>query len=172
MTRFEYCLRFVLAREGGYSDHKADRGGATNKGITQKTYDAFRQEAGLLTRPVFSITDNEITAIYRLKYWNVAKCGLLHDPLDLYVFDSAVNHGPARAVKLLQRALGVPDDGLLGPKTIEALHEEIAAGQLPELCRNFLAIRQDFYDDIIDNDPSQQVFADGWANRLEHLRLA
>lgn len=172
MNRFDYCLRFVLDREGGYSDHKSDRGGATNFGITQKTYDASRQEAGVLTRPVFSITANEVTAIYRLRYWNVAKCGLLAEPLDLYVFDSAVQHGPARAVKLLQRALGVADDGQLGPKTIGALHEEIAAGQLPELCRNFLAIRQDFYDDIVDADPTQQKFAEGWSNRLDHLRLA
>lgn len=172
MTRFDYCLIFVLSREGGYVDHKSDRGGRTNKGITQRVYSKYRKEAGLTDRHVKDITNDEITAIYRLKYWNQAKCGLLPDPLDLYVFDSAVNHGPARAVKLLQRALGVDDDGLLGPKTIDALHEEIAAGQLSELCRNFLVIRQEFYDAIVENDPTQQVFADGWANRLEHLRLA
>ncbi len=172
MTRFEYCLKFVLGVEGGYSDHKSDRGGATNFGITQKTYDRFRKDSGLSLRPVKSITTDEVQSIYKTMYWVVAKCGLLPEPLDLYVFDSAVNHEPARAVKLLQRALGVDDDGVIGPKTIEALHEEIQAGQLPELCRNFLAIRQDFYDDIVENDPTQEVFAKGWENRLEHLRLA
>ena len=172
MSRFDDALRFVLAREGNYVDHPSDRGGRTDKGITQRVYSKFRKEAGLSDRHVKDITTDEVTAIYRLKYWNQAKCGLLPQPLDLYTFDAAVNHGPARAVRLLQRALGVEDDGLLGPRTIEALHEEIAAGQLAELCRNFLAIRQDFYDDIVENDPSQAVFADGWANRLEHLRLA
>lgn len=172
MNRFDYCLKFVLEREGGYSDHKNDNGGPTNHGITHKTYDQYRKNSGLHLRPVTFITSDEVTAIYRTMYWVPAKCGLLPDPLDLYVFDAAVNHGPGRAVKLLQRALGVADDGLLGPKTIGALHEEIQAGQLAELARNFLAIRQEFYDQIIDNDPSQKVFAKGWGNRLEHLRLA
>lgn len=172
MNRFDYCLNFVLEREGGYSNDSVDRGGATHYGITQTTFDAYRKEAGLLTRSVFSITPDEVKGLYRVKYWTQAKCGLLPEPLDLYVFDSAVNHGPRRAVKLLQRALGVDDDGLIGPKTVEAIHEEIKAGRLPELCRNFLAIRQDFYDQIIDSDPTQKKFANGWANRLEHLRLA
>ncbi len=174
MNRFDYCLAFVTGPdiEGGLSNHKADRGGLTNHGVTQKTYNEYRKNAGLSPRSVTGITSDEVTAIYRTKYWNVAKCGVMPAPLDLYVFDAAVNHGPARAVKLLQRALGEDDDGQVGPVTVGALQEEVAAGQLPELCRNYLATRQDFYDQIIENDPSQQVFANGWSNRLEHLRRA
>ncbi len=174
VNRFDYCLKFVTQPqiEGGYSDHKADRGGATNHGVTQKTYDTFRRNAGLSLRSVRQITDDEVAAIYRTMYWNVAKCGLLPEPLDLYVFDAAVNHGPGRAAKLLQQALGVAVDGAIGPVTIDALQEELAAGQLQELCHNFLAIRLEFYDQIVDNDPSQKVFLAGWENRIEHLRLA
>ena len=72
----------------------------------------------------------------------------------------------------MQRALGVGDDGVIGPVTIGALQEEVAAGQLPELARNFLAIRLSFYAQIVDNDPSQAVFLAGWENRIEHLRNA
>ena len=172
MNRFDHCLRFVLYREGGLSDHSADRGGRTNCGVTQKTYDTYRRNAGLSLRDVAKITFDEVEGLYRTMFWNVAKCGVLPQPLDLYVFDAAVNHGPGRAVKLLQRALGVGDDGIVGPVTIDALQEEVAAGQLPDLARNFLAIRLSFYEQIVDNDPSQEVFLAGWENRIEHLRNA
>ena len=174
MNRFDYCLAFVTSPqiEGGESNHSADRGGHTNHGITHKTYDQYRKNAGLHLRPVTFITDDEVKAIYRTMYWNVVKAGVLQPPLDLYVFDAAVNHGPGRAAKLLQRALGVNADGAIGPVTIGALQEEVAAGQLPELCRNFLAIRLEFYDQIVENDPSQKAFIRGWENRIEYLRNA
>lgn len=172
MNRFDYCLAFVLRVEGRYSNREADRGGPTNAGVTQKTYDEYRKNVGLYLRSVKLITSDEVTAIYRTMYWNVAKCGVLPAPLDLYVFDAAVNHGPGRAAKLLQRALGVATDGAIGLKTIGALQEEVAAGLLPELCHNYLAIRLDFYDDIVDNDPTQEANINGWRNRIEYLRLA
>lgn len=180
MNRFDYCLAFVLRAEGGYSNREADRGGPTNAGVTQKTYDEYRKNAGLSLRSVKLITADEITGVYRTKFWNVAKCGVLPAPLDLYVFDFAVNSGPSRAAKMLQRLLGVATDGDIGPVTIDALQEETAAGLLPELCNNYLAARLDFVldvadgpDDILDMATDEQaVFLQGWRNRIEHLRLA
>jgi hypothetical protein len=105
---------------------------------------------------------------------------VLPPPLDLYVFDFAVNSGPGRAVKTLQGLLGVAADGDIGPVTIDALQEEVAAGLLPELCNNYLAARLDFVldvadgpDDILDMATDEQaVFLQGWRNRIEHLRNA
>jgi len=180
VNRFDYCLAFVLRAEGGFSNHRADRGGTTNHGVTQKTYDTFRRNAGLSLRSVKLITSDEVRGVYRTMYWNVAKCGVLPPPLDLYVFDFAVNSGPGRAVKTLQGLLGVGADGALGPVSIAALQEDVAAGRLPELCNNYLAARLDFYldvadgaDDILDMDTDEQaVFLQGWRNRIEHLRNA
>lgn len=174
MNRFDYALAFVTQAhiEGGYSDRKADRGGATNHGVTQKTYDEFRKNAGLSLRSVKLITSDEVAGIYRTMYWNAAKCGVLPPPLDLYVFDMAVNSGPRRAVKTLQSLLGVGADGALGPVSIAALQEDVAAGRLPELCNNYLAARLDFYDEIVANDPTQKENINGWRNRIEHLRNA
>lgn len=172
MSRFDYCLKFVLEREGGYVNHKSDRGGATNFGITQRVYDRFRKDSGLLTRDVKLITDDEVKAVYRTMYWVVAKCGVLPQPIDLYVFDASVNHGPKRAVKILQGLLGVGADGAIGPVTIDALQEEAAAGRLAELANNYLAARLDFYFDIVENDPTQLAFINGWNARIEHLRNA
>lgn len=182
MNRFDYSLAFVTQPriEGGFNNHKADRGGATNHGITQKKYDEFRKWCGSTPRSVRYITTDEYTAIYRIDYWNAAKCGVLPPPLDLYVFDFAVNSGPGRAVRTLQSLLGVAADGDVGPVTIDALQEEVAAGLLPELCNNYLAARLDFVldvadgpDDILDMDTDEQaVFLAGWRNRIEHLRNA
>ena len=172
MNRFDYCLAFVLRVEGRYSNREADRGGPTNAGVTQKTYDEYRKNAGLSKRDIKSITTDEVTGVYRTMYWNVAKCGVLPPPLDLYVFDMAVNSGPRRAVKTLQSLLGVGADGALGPVSIAALQEDAAAGRLPELCNNYLAARLDFYDEIVANDPTQKENINGWRNRVEHLRNA
>lgn len=170
MSRFDECLKFVLAREGGYVNHKNDRGKATNKGITQKTYDAYREKLGLENQSVRGITSDEVSSIYKTGYWNAAKCGVLKEPIDLMTFDASVNHGPGMASKLLQSALGVDVDGKIGPKTIDALQEEFSANRMEELVDNMIAIRLDFYHSIVERDQSQGVFIKGWENRLKELR--
>lgn len=172
MARFDKCLSFILEREGGYVNDPTDRGGATNKGITQKAYDSYRTSIGIYTRPVIDITSDEVYAIYKLNYWNQAKCPVLNEPLDLMTFDSAVQHGPKRAVRMLQKALGVGDDGLFGPVSFQALQEEYSAGRVKELVDEVLAVRREFYKNIIDNDPTQKRFEKGWENRLKALKEA
>lgn len=170
--RFDDCLKIILHFEGGYSDDPADRGGACNFGITQKTFDSYRHDIGLSDRPVKLISSDEVSAIYKLYYWFAAKCPLLPEPIDLYTFDAAVQHGPKRAIKQLQRALGISDDGVWGPKSIDALQEELMAENIKEIARNLLAIRLDFYDAIVDRDPTQERFIVGWKNRIAKLERA
>lgn len=70
MSRFDDCLSHILKFEGGFVDHPADKGGATNKGITQAVYDAYRQTN---RRSVKFIEDNEVRDIYQSNYWFPAK---------------------------------------------------------------------------------------------------
>lgn len=167
-TRFQYCLAKVLGHEGGLSDHKADRGGLTNFGVTQKTYDDFRAMRGMHKQGVERIDIDEVEMIY-MGYWRDCKADRMPEPLDLFVFDCAINSGPARAIKLLQRALGIPADGLWGPQTIDALQEEISAGRVDELCHIYLNEREGWYHEIVARDDSQGVFLKGWINRLTNL---
>ena len=51
-SRFDASLPFILRWEGGFVDHPADRGGATNKGVTQRVYDAWRARQGQAPRSV------------------------------------------------------------------------------------------------------------------------
>lgn len=101
---FERALRFVLRWEGGYSDHPADPGGATNMGITQATYDAWRRRQGLPPQPVRNISINEVQAIYRTMYWDPIGADSLPDPLALAAFDLAVNSGVDTARRALREA--------------------------------------------------------------------
>lgn len=172
MTRFDACLDFVLQWEGGYVNHKNDRGGATNRGITQATYDNWRVRNGLSRNPVSGISGAEVEAIYRNGYWNVVCGNDLAEPLDLCVFDAAVQHGPGRAAKWLQRVVGTIQDGKIGAKTLTALAVMVEAEGLDNVLDNYMAIRDGFYHEIVENDPNQFVFLQGWMNRLGALREA
>jgi len=169
IDRFRDCLEFVLLREGRVSKHKADRGGLTNYGITQKTYDAWRTRRGLTLCSVREIDMSEVRGIYQGEYWEPAKCRLLWCPLDLVVFDSAVQHGPGRASRWLQQVVGAEQDGRIGPRTLTSLANYTNENGKRGTAQHYMDIRSAFYEQIIDNDPTQEVFRKGWKNRVDAL---
>ena len=167
---FERALAAVLEAEGGYVFHPSDKGGPTNKGITQTVYDTWRMTHAKPTRSVREIDDMEIAAIYRTQYWRPAGCDHLPEKLALVHFDAAVNHGVRRAIKLLQRTVEASPDGVFGNKTMEAVANQLAFVTEPSLIMIYLDERAEFYDRIVDRDPSQSVFLKGWKNRIAKLR--
>lgn len=112
--------KWILASEGGYVDHPRDPGGATSLGITRKTLSAWRGEP-VSKQAVRDLTQREALHIYKEQYWDTVRADLLPDGLDYAVFDYAVNSGPARAARDLQRVLGVAVDGIIGPVTLRAI---------------------------------------------------
>jgi lysozyme family protein len=166
MDNFPKSLEFSLRWEGGFSDHPADHGGATMRGITQATYDAYLRSIGAPSYPVKGIRDEEIEWIYRRNYWEEIRGDSLPSPLSIAVFDCAVNSGPSRSIKLLQAACngGLIIDGAIGPKTIAAA-QGVAVGKVIDQ-------REAFLRRIVVRDPSQQVFLKGWLNRIAALRVA
>jgi lysozyme family protein len=120
------CLAQVLKYEGGYVDHPKDPGGPTNKGVTQAVYDSWRKANNLLTQSVRNISDSEVDAIYRQEYWAPISGDDLPAGIDFAVFDYAVNSGVSRAAKTLQSVVGVTQDGVIGPATIQATKTYVA----------------------------------------------
>lgn len=105
MDAFRSALDQVLRWEGGYVDHPQDPGAATNYGITQATYDAWRRQHGLATLPVLQISPEDVRAIYHDHYWLKAGCDQLDPPaLALVVFDAAVNSGVGNALRWLSQS--------------------------------------------------------------------
>ena len=168
-SRFDLCLDLVLGTEGGYVNHKADRGGATNRGVTQAVYDDWRASRGFPRQPVSGISEDEVRAIYLSRYWLLGKCDQMPAPLDYVHFDGCVNHGQKQAAKFLQRALGVADDGVIGPKTLAAVRQDDAAGNIDTVCQDILKQRWGFYNDLASKDPSQKAFLKGWHARVAEV---
>lgn len=161
---FDDALAHVLRHEGGYSDHPKDPGGATMRGVTQRTYDGWRTRAGLATQPVRGISDDEIGAIYRVQYWDRVRGDDLPDGVDLAVFDYAVNSGPARAARDLQRIVGETIDGVIGENTLGAVRSMDPAQVVNALCD----ARLDFMRGL----KTWQTFGKGWSRRVEAVREA
>lgn len=165
-------LQLVLAHEGGYVNHPADPGGATNKGITQAVYDAYRKNRGVKPRSVRSITMDEVTAIYDKQYWDAVKADDLPAGIDYAAFDYGVNSGPSRAIKDLQRTLnananyfGVSGrlvvDGNPGGATIAAAK---SAANIDEeaFIREYCERRMRFFKSL----KTWGTFGKGWKRRV------
>ena len=164
MTRFDECLPLVLKHEGGYVNHPKDPGGATNKGVTQRTYDAWQARNNKPKRSVKQIQDAEVAAIYRAQYWDKVQADDLPAGLDYAVFDFAVNSGPSRAAKFLQRIVGVHDDGIIGMQTLDAVSKFEVSSIIRKLCDNRLA--------WLKRLKTFSTFGRGWTRRVEEVKGA
>ncbi len=166
---FESGLRIVLSHEGGYANDPLDHGGPTNFGITQDTYNRFRTHIKAGLKDVKGITKDEVRQIYRLFYWMDGKCNKIAEVLpDLAIihFDTAVNHGVGGAAHILQKSLGVEDDGIIGPKTLGAI--EITPSALA--IRLYLLQRELYYYRIVVQRPETGKFLTSWLSRLATFR--
>jgi peptidoglycan hydrolase-like protein with peptidoglycan-binding domain len=155
-------LKFTLEWEGGYVDHTNDLGGATNKGITQTTYNSYRIRKQLPTQRVRNITDDEVHEIYNEMFWQPSQAELMVLPLAVVHFDTAVLFGVGGAIKFLQEALEIPADGGFGPQTKSILE----ANNNHQTAMKMIDRRVSFHKERVTRNPSQGVFLDGWLSRV------
>lgn len=161
---FDAALAHVLVFEGGYSDHPADPGGATNLGITKAVLE--RSRGGAVSKSeVRALTKKEAAAIYRKSYWEPCRCAQLPAGIDLAVFDCAVNQGVGRATRFLQQAAQVNVDGQIGPVTIAA----VLAAPRETLLTEFISRRMQSYGLL---QRLFRVFGLGWSRRLTATHAA
>ncbi len=146
---FEVAINRLLAHEGGYIWHKSDPGGETNWGISKRAYPKIN---------IKTLTRDQAAAIYRRDYWNAVKGDELPPAVAFQAFDSAVNHGQGQAIRWLQRAVGVADDGKFGPVTLGAVKCANAA----DLILKFNAERLLFYCNL----STFGTFGKGWVRRV------
>lgn len=188
---FQDAHEFTAKWEGGLSDHPADRGGLTAYGATigfvqeiaaTASGKNFLQAIGValpVTKAVMrQLRPGQVAAMFRRERWDALRLDDLPFRQAAMLYDAAVNHGPAKAVKLSQRgynrcvAHGVKlaVDGILGPLTRKALQTDT-----DKVVREIIQARREFYEDIVAARPDQGVFLKGWLNRaddLEKLLLA
>ena len=160
---YDRALRRLLAHEGGYTNHPSDPGGPTNFGITIHDYRKY-VKADATAADVRAMSIDEAKAIYRAKYWDKMRCDDLPAGVDYCVFDYGVNSGSGRAPKVLQRVLGVADDGIVGKITIKATYARDAREVIAAICDERL--------NYLKGLKTWPVFGRGWGRRVAEVRAA
>ena len=109
MTAFDNALTNVLRHEGGLVDDPRDPGGLTNCGISQRAYP---------DQDIRNLTAADIAEIYRTGYWLPIKGDKMPESIAIALFDTAVNMGVDKAVRIFQQSMGIKVDGILGVTTL------------------------------------------------------
>ena len=163
---------YILKWEGGFVDHKADKGGATNMGVTIGTWrqngydkdgdgDIDVADLKLLTK------QDVVNRILKPHYWDRWKADqIISQPIANILVDWVWGSGKWGIV-VPQRLLGLQADGVVGQLTIAAVNKQNPA----ELFARIKTARVEFLNNIVKNDPSQKVFLKGWINRLNDLKF-
>ena len=159
---FQAALDFVLKYEGGFSDNKNDPGGATNRGVTQATLSAWRGHH-VTINDVQSLTLDEASEIYRKQYWNLINGDQLPVGVDLAVLDYAVNSGVSRAIKALQAAVNIDQDGHLGLQTMDKVSQYHPEAIIDKICARRLS--------FLENLKAWRFFGKGWGARVAACRF-
>lgn len=153
-NNFNEAIGFILKAEGGFVNNKNDRGGMTYKGICRKNYPELKIWKAVdellacntlikeMNKELSLYSDKEIRDVYYNNYWKPCNCDALKYPVDIIIFDTAINMGPERAKSFLE--------GTNDPVKI-------------------LQKRVDRYNYIIEKDPTQECFRKGWYNRVKDL---
>lgn len=160
MSNFDKAFDLLIGNEGGYVNNPADPGGETNWGITKTV-----AVANGYTGDMRTMQKETAKQIYKKMYWDKLQCDQLPFIVAFQLFDAGVNHGNSQAVKFLQRALSVADDGVIGAKTIAATN---SLDDL-QIVMLFNAERIEFYAAL----KTFSTFGKGWVRRVAaNLKLA
>lgn len=165
----------ILSKEGGFINHKRDKGGPTNMGITLSTYSEYLGRK--VTIEELKVLDKEqAKEIFIRKYFVYPRINTLPTDIQHIMLDTSILFGPKRAISFLQKILNLAGfgpidmDGILGPQTRQSA---ITANfEMKELLNNAIVDERILYHKLrVQQDKSQEVFLSGWINRAESYRV-
>lgn len=168
MSLFQLAIPVVLRREGGYINNPSDPGGATDFGISLrwlKSQGLFGDVNGDLVvdiKDIQALTVDKAEEFYKVQWWD--KYGFERvdvQAIATKLFDTAVNLGTPKAVRIAQEAAGAVADGILGPDSLRKLNSQPA---LP-LLRQMQSLQANYYQSLANANPKLDVFLKGWLNR-------
>ena len=146
---FDQAFEALIGHEVGYVNDPRDPGGETKFGVSKRAYPNVDIKA---------LTLEQAKAIYKSDYWDRSQCDSLPPVIAFQVFDTAVNSGIGQSIRFLQRAVGVADDGQVGPLTINAVKRLDAE----TIVVRFNGQRLDFMTKLSTWD----VYGKGWVRRI------
>lgn len=145
---FKKALAFVLKWEGGFVNDPDDKGGATNKGITQNTYNSYLKSKGMQAKSVRYITQAEVEDIYYKQYWLKSGCEKMSKKFAVLCFDTAVNMGTG-----IVKATGM------------TRNEEFLKAAVYKFPEKYIEAKRAKYYEFAKYG-NQKKFLNGWLNRL------
>lgn len=148
MIDFDTAIERVLGHEGGYVNDPADPGGETNWGISRRSYPSL---------DIKNLTREDAKAIYKRDFWEPVASKVSDTALVYQMLDAAINHGMDNAIRFLQRALDVADDGHFGPRSAAAL----VMSDIKDVHLLFMAERLEFWTRLARFDR----YGRGWVRR-------
>lgn len=169
LENFNRALPKFLAHEGGFVNHPNDPGGATNMGVTIANFRRYVKRGGTVD-DLKNITKEQVATVFKRHYWDKVRGDDLPSGVDYCVADFAINSGPSRAAKYLQWAVGVTQDGVIGPKTLAAVNKADARAIIKFVCDERLA----FMKRIKNRKTGKRLwdtFGKGWQRRVDEVRL-
>lgn len=164
MAEFEKAIPHVLKWEGGFVNHPADPGGATNRGITFNLFKQYAKSLGLLPNvdALKSLTEPQAKKIYKEHFWDSMR-GLEFKDQSIanITFDAFVNCGH-NGIKIVQRMAGTKADGIIGPNSLFVINSAVPK----VLFESIKDERMNYYRSLAERKPQMQVFLNGWLNRV------
>jgi lysozyme family protein len=163
MVDFNVAFERVVGHEGKFQDHRNDRGNWTSGIVGQGELKGTKFGIAAHSYPhldIKNLTLSQAKEIYHRDFWLACRGDRLDNALVFQLFDAAFHHGIRNALRMLQRAVNVKDDGHIGPVTERA----IQAMSVHDVLKRFLAQRIRFMTALTTfND-----FGRGWMNRIAH----
>lgn len=171
MANINKLVPIIFKWEGGWSNHKDDKGGATNCGITLSTwksqgYDKDK-DGDIDVNDLKLVTKQDVIDLLKKNYWNRWKADTINNQSIANLLVDWVWNSGVHGIKIPQRILSVTVDGLVGSKTIDKLNKS----NQETLFNKLKQARMEFFINITKNDKSQLVFLKGWLNRLNDFKF-
>ena len=158
---WESCFEMVLKHEGGFVNNPKDPGGMTNLGVTKAAWESYWKRSSSESE-MRSLTPDTVKPFYKAMYWDKIKGDQLPSGADYAAYDLAVNSGVGRAAKYLQEIAGVTADGVIGPKSLEAIKACDPQELTDALCNKRL--------DFLKRLPTFETFGKGWSRRVAEVK--
>lgn len=167
-STWHIAFEHLLKSEGGFTDDRRDPGnflpdgrlGCTNLGVTQRAWEEYLGRQ-VTHDEMKALTPEIVELFYKKKYWDIIRADDLPGGIDYMVFDTCVNSGPARAVRILQECVEAKPDGVIGPATLAA----VSNANLDKLIDDYSEARLNFMKGLT----GWATYGKGWERRVNEV---